>query len=147
MVESVDVAAVAGELRIGVGLLIRQLRKLQLDDDLATPELAALARLDRGGSMSAAELARLERISPQSMGATLAKLEARGLVERTADEHDRRRIILSITAAGRSIFVARRSARDVIIERALASELNEHELRQLQAAVPYLERLARRLGA
>ena len=97
--------------------------------------------------MSAAELARLERISPQSMGATLAKLEARGLVERMADDHDRRRIILSITAAGRSIFVARRSARDVIIEQALASELNEHELRQLQAAVPYLERLARRLGA
>ena len=31
------------------------------------------------------ELAKLEQISPQSMGATLASLEARGLVQRRPD--------------------------------------------------------------
>src|ERR1700759_1111127 len=92
--------ALASELRVGVGLLLRPLRQAPTGDDLTLPEGSALARLDRYGPSTASELAKREQISPQSMGATTAALEARGLVERTADPDDGRRPILSPTGAG-----------------------------------------------
>ena len=49
---------------------------------------------------ASAELARLEQITPQAMGNILSGLESRGLVERGADPHDGRRIIMSLTDAG-----------------------------------------------
>ena len=49
------------------------------------PETSALARLDCHGPAASSELARSEQISPQSMGATLSALEARGLVTRDPD--------------------------------------------------------------
>src|ERR1022692_1890404 len=82
MSRDTDVHQVAGALQVAVGLLRRQLRQTQADGELTVPETAALARLDRGGPATASELARLEQISPQSMGATLAALEARGQLQR-----------------------------------------------------------------
>jgi DNA-binding MarR family transcriptional regulator len=56
------------------------------------PETSALARLDRNGAATSSELARVEQISPQSMGATMSALEARGLVARDPDARDGRRV-------------------------------------------------------
>src|ERR1700760_5095416 len=77
--------ALAGELRIGVGLLLRRLRQAPTEDDLTLPEASALARLDRYGPATASELAKREQISPQSMGASTAALEGRGRVSRRVD--------------------------------------------------------------
>src|SRR5215467_1110523 len=80
-----DVADVAAALRDSIGLLRRRLRQVKAergDGGITLPESAALVRLDRGGPASSSVLARQEQISPQSMGATLASLEARGLVGR-----------------------------------------------------------------
>jgi DNA-binding MarR family transcriptional regulator len=76
---------VAAALRVSIGLLLRRLRQVQVEGELTLPESSALARLDRGGPTTPARWPRLEQISPQSMGATLAALEARGLVERRPD--------------------------------------------------------------
>ena len=78
--EDLDTDQVAATLRLSIGLLLRRLRQIPTGDELTLSESAALARLDRGGPATSAALARLEQISPQSMGATLASLESRGLV-------------------------------------------------------------------
>ena len=100
MSQESDVDEVAGALRVSIGLFVRQLRQVQAEGELTLPETSALARLDRGGPTTSAALARLEQISPQSMGATLAGLEARGLVERGSDPEDGRRVVISLTEAG-----------------------------------------------
>ena len=102
---------VARALLLCVGLLRRRLRQVPVTGALTFPETAALGRLDRGGPAAAADLARQEQISPQSMGATLGELEARGLVKRQPDPTDGRRILLSISAAGRRELNRRRNAR------------------------------------
>ncbi len=140
--EVADVTEVAAALALSLGLLRRRLRQLQLDGDLTFPETAALARLDRGGPTTSAALARLEQISPQSMGTTLAALEARGLVARAADPQDGRRVILSLTDAGAERLRNRRHAKVERLARALSSELSRAELEQLMAAAPLIERLA-----
>src|SRR6201990_1550008 len=91
---------VAAALRVSIGLLLRQMRQVRVAGELTLSETSALARLDRGGPATSSALAKLEQISPQSMGATLAALEARQLVERFADPDDGRRILLELTATG-----------------------------------------------
>jgi DNA-binding MarR family transcriptional regulator len=137
-----DVLELAGALRVSLGLLVRRLRQVQAGDDLTMPETAALARLDRGGPATAAALAKAEQISPQSMGATLAALEARGLVARRPDPGDGRRILLSVTGAGREALRTRRNVKTERLARALSSGFTRTELKQLTAAAPLIERLA-----
>jgi DNA-binding MarR family transcriptional regulator len=98
--------------------------------------------LDRGGPATAAALARLEQISPQSMGATLAALETRGMVTRAPDPEDGRRVILSITELGLRVLRDRRNARTERLAQALSSGFTRAELEQLMAVAPLLERLA-----
>ena len=134
--------ALAGELRTGVGLLLRRLRQVPAADELALPEASALARLDRYGPATSSELAKREQISPQSMGATIAALEARGLVGRTADPDDGRRQILSPTEAGLATLRSRRDAKTQAMAAALDAEFSAEELERLRAAAPLFERLA-----
>jgi len=138
----VEFNAIAETLRESVGLLLRRLRQLPADGELTLPESAALTRLDRGGPTTASALARLERISPQSIGATLAALEARGLVKRRSDPKDGRRVVLSVTDAGHKTMRNRRNARTEHLARALSSGFTRAELDLLTAAAPLLERLA-----
>jgi DNA-binding MarR family transcriptional regulator len=132
----------AATLRLSIGLLLRRLRQIPTDDELTLPESAALARLDRGGPATAAELARAEQISPQSMGATLAALEGRGLIARAPDPGDGRRMILSVSEPGLQLLRDRRNRRTEQLAQALSNGFTTTELEQLAAAAPLLERLA-----
>jgi DNA-binding MarR family transcriptional regulator len=142
MTQDPDVTDVARALRASIGLLLRRLRQVQAEGELTLPESAALTRLDRGGPSTASALARLEQISPQSMGATLSALEARGLAERRPDPGDGRRVLLSVTSAGRQVLQSKRNARTEQLAKALAAGFTPSEVRQLEAAAPLLERLA-----
>ncbi|HEX6509622.1 MAG TPA: MarR family transcriptional regulator [Chloroflexota bacterium] len=137
-----DIDQIAGALRVSIGLLLRRLRQVQAEGELTLPESSALARLERGGPTTASALARLEQISPQSMGATLAALEERRLVERRPDPEDGRRAVISVTEAGHEALRNRRNARTELLAQALATGFTRAELEQLMAATPLLERLA-----
>ena len=144
-IQDQDVTEVAGALRASIGLLLRRLRQVQAEGELTLPESAALTRLNRGGPSTASALARLEQISPQSMGATLGALEARGLVERRPDPGDGRRVLLAVTGAGLQVLQSKRNARTERLAKALAAGFTPSEVRQLEAAAPLLERLAQNI--
>jgi DNA-binding MarR family transcriptional regulator len=137
-----DVDQVAAALRLSVGLLLRRLRQVKVEGELTLSESAALARLDRGGPTTASALAKLEQISPQSMGATLAALEQRGLIERRADPLDGRRVVLSASESGLRVLRDRRSARVEKLAQALSRGFSRSELDELMAVTPLIERLA-----
>jgi DNA-binding MarR family transcriptional regulator len=127
---------------VSIGLLLRRLRQVQAEGELTLPESSALARLDRGGPATPTALAKLEQISPQSMGATLGALEARGLVERRPDPEDGRQVVISATEAGLQALRNRRTARTEHLAQALSTGFTRSELEQLMAVAPLLERLA-----
>ena len=137
-----DVRDVAAALRVSIGLLLRRMRQARVEGELTVPETAALTRLDRSGHATSSALAKLEQISPQSMGATLGALEARGLVSRGPDAQDGRRVVLSVTEAGRQVLRNKRDARTEQLAQALSAGFTGAELSQLMAAAPLLERLA-----
>jgi DNA-binding MarR family transcriptional regulator len=140
-----DVTEVAAALRVAVGTVMRKLKQTQAPGELTPAEYTALSLLDRGGPATSSELAKLDRISPQSMGATLAALEQRGLIARDRDPGDGRRIVLSVTDAGRRVVNDRRGARTELIAAALRDGFTDSELAQLLAVAPLLERLAEQL--
>jgi DNA-binding MarR family transcriptional regulator len=140
--QDLDVRDVAATLRVTIGLLLRRMRQVQVAGGVTVPETSALARLDRCGPATSSTLARLEQISPQSMGATLSSLEGRGLIERHPDAQDGRRVVLSLTEAGHKVLRDKRDARTEMLAQALADRFTPDEIGQLVAVVPLLERLA-----
>jgi DNA-binding MarR family transcriptional regulator len=140
-----DVTEVAGALRVAVGLVVRKLRQAPYPDELSVAEGSALSRLERAGPATSSDLARVDRISPQSMGVTVAALLDRGLIERNRDPQDGRRIVLSVTEAGRSTLRDKRGARTEHIAAALRDGFSADDLSQLERAAALLERLAERL--
>src|SRR6187402_1589956 len=99
-------AALATELAALIGKLKRRLREKANAGDFTLSQLSALGRLDRQGPATVTALARAEGMRPQSMGATVAVLEAAGLVRGTPDPADGRRTILYLTPACREIIRA-----------------------------------------
>jgi DNA-binding MarR family transcriptional regulator len=132
------------EIRGTLGKLYRRIRQTKQIGDLTLPESSALSQLQRSGPATAAALAKLEQISPQSISVTVASLEAKGLIQRSADPADGRRAILSVTSAGDATVHARRSARDQHFTRAL-SALTAAERAQLLQVLPVLEKLVEEL--
>src|SRR3954451_2547797 len=92
-VELVDDTAAA--LLASISRLTRQLRHRSSGGDLSVSEAAVLARLAADSPSTAADLARAEQIRPQSMGTIVMALEARGLVKRSKDRGDARRVLLA----------------------------------------------------
>lgn len=142
---SPNVDELSTSLYSAISVIVRRLRQTAAPDEPTLPERSALARLDRLGPATAADLARIEQISPQAMGITLAALEERGLVERRRDETDRRRSVTTVTEAGQEMLRLKRSTRARVIAAGLASEFTEAELRTLAAAAPLIQRLAEKI--
>jgi DNA-binding MarR family transcriptional regulator len=134
----------AAEIRGTLASLYRRIRQTKQIGELTMPESSALSRLRQSGPTTAATLAKLEQISPQSIGVTVAALEAKGLIRRSADPADGRRVILSLTSIGDATVEARRAARDQQFTRAL-SALSADERAQLHRVMPLLDRLTEEL--
>lgn len=103
-------------------------------------ESAVLARLEREGPATTAELARAEGMRPQSMSTAIAGLEERGLIERKPHPSDGRQVHIALTDNGAAV---RRSTKD--LKRAWLAQatvqLDEGERQILARAGDILKRL------
>ncbi|MYU05862.1 MarR family transcriptional regulator [Streptomyces sp. SID8366] len=143
MSDDLDPEAVASDLLGSIGVLVRRVRQVPVEGGLTLPERGALAQLDRSGPTTSSALARDAQITAQSMGATLGALQARGLVERRRDPDDGRRVVLTVTDAGRQALRDKRNARAELLAGALTGgAFTPAELERLAAAAPLLRRLA-----
>jgi DNA-binding MarR family transcriptional regulator len=139
--DSARLEATVTELALAVGQLLRRVRAESNRDGLSWSQTAALARLQAAGAMTTADLARLEQVKPQSMGATLAELEREGLVERTAHPTDGRQVLFALTNAGLEARRKRSAAKHSWLLAAVA-ELDPEEQQTLADAAALLSRLA-----
>jgi DNA-binding MarR family transcriptional regulator len=137
-----EVRVTAARLRVSLSAFRRRVHEAAMESDLSAPQLTALSRIDRLGPVTTAELARREQITPQAMGVTVASLEQRGLVARSADASDGRRSILSLTPSGRDAVHSGRSAASDKIAAALAESFTPGEIAVLDTAAPLIERLS-----
>lgn len=131
----------AEELQLALGLLVRQMRAAA-GGGITLSQMSVLKRLDRLGPHTASELARAEKIRPQSVIATVNALEAEGLVVRTPHPTDGRRLPISLTPEGRALVSERREAGHGRLAELIAERLSPSEQRMVAEVVPLLRRLA-----
>lgn len=136
-----DPAAIADELQFVVGALVRQARAVSPPREVTLSQLSVLKRLDREGPHSVADVARLDKITHQSVAASVASLVERGLLQRAPDPHDQRRRLLVITEDGRKLLAERREAGHDHLTDAIADRLSDAERADLSRALVLLRRL------
>ena len=107
----------------------------------ATPrsELSVLAWLNDDGPMTPSALARVHRVRPQSMGQTLDALERRRWIKRSPHPDDRRQVLVTLQAAGRTTLEKKRRVRQAWLEGEIG-KLTRNERRTLSAALDLLDR-------
>jgi DNA-binding MarR family transcriptional regulator len=130
------------ELHDVIGKLRRRLREQAHSSDLPPSQMSVLRRLERGGPATVSALARAAGMRSQSMGATVAALQAAGHVVGAPDPEDGRQTLLSLTPACRKWLKEGRAARQDWLLRALQAELAPREQQQLAQAIGLLQRLA-----
>ncbi|MFJ9076327.1 MarR family winged helix-turn-helix transcriptional regulator [Streptomyces sp. NPDC102278] len=131
----------AEELQLALGMLVRQTRAAA-GGGVSLSQMSVLKRLDRLGPCTASELARAEKIRPQSVIATVNSLQADGLVVRTPHPTDGRRLPISLTPEGRALVRERREAGHGRLAELITERLSDAEQRMLADVVPLLRRLA-----
>jgi len=131
-------------LRIALGRIARQVDRQVSGDGMTRSQLSVLATIARHGPLGLGELADIEGLNPTMLSRVLGKLEASGLVSRTASEADRRAVQVQTTAAGRALQQRLRRQRSQLFAARL-SGLPGEQLTNLLAALPALETLAEHL--
>lgn len=123
-----------------LGVVIRRARAASGALGLSLTESAVIGQLSRTGPATSAELARAASMRPQSMGATVAALEQQGLIARTPDPADGRRMLVALTPKGVAIRKSTRDAKRTWLVDAI-SRLDRHDQQALFAAGQILARL------
>src|SRR5580698_6062188 len=142
VLEAPDISETAvAELSMAIGKLVRRLRAEANPGELSWSQLTTLARLDKAGAMTTADLARAEFVKPQSMGTTLADLEQAGLVQRRPHPTDGRQVLFALTAEGMEARRQRNIAKREWLQAAMA-KLDPAEQQTLMAAAALIKRLA-----
>ncbi|WP_448101285.1 MarR family winged helix-turn-helix transcriptional regulator [Luteibacter jiangsuensis] len=139
---SPSAAALAAELRISLGKLVRRVREQAHPGDFTSAQKSVLLRLDRDGPATVSALARAESVRPQSMRITVAGLEAMKAISGKPDPNDGRQTLVDLTPAFRKTLRESRAAKEDWLVRALQAQLSPKEQDELAAAVKLLERLA-----
>ena len=137
--EHTDVMAVADQLRPTLLRLGRELRREQIAG-VSPQQVGLLVSIKYAPGTTVGELAEAERVSAAAMSKRISRLERDGLVDRTPDESDRRRVGLTLTAEGQRTLRRVRSRRTAWLASRLDG-LDPAELDALAAAVDPLARL------
>ncbi|MFI0351647.1 MarR family winged helix-turn-helix transcriptional regulator [Actinomadura sp. 9N407] len=139
----------AEDLRISIARLSRRLRTLRapgpggaVAGPLSLTQFAALAAIERNGSMTPRELADHEKVQPPSMTRVIAFLEEHGLVARSPHPTDGRQVVLSATEAGRTLLGEERRKKEAWLSQRLG-ELTPEEREILRRAAPILDKISR----
>ncbi|HEY5030396.1 MAG TPA: MarR family transcriptional regulator [Candidatus Angelobacter sp.] len=140
MAKMTDVEALADRLHSAAIHLLRQVRVQDAGAGLAPARLSALSVLVFGGAMSLNELARAEQVRPPTMSRIVDALEAAGLARRTANQQDRRAVVIQATEKGAAILWQGRKRRVKFLARHL-SRLSDAERKQIENAVKAIQKV------
>jgi DNA-binding MarR family transcriptional regulator len=136
----------AARLRAVLGRLSRRLRPTPTarDAGMTPTRISVLLTVVRKGQIGLSDLATVEAINPTQLSRAVAQLLEAGLVERSADQGDRRAAWVKPTPAGKRLAERIRRERTDALNVALEG-LTEHERERILRALDALEQLAEHL--
>jgi DNA-binding MarR family transcriptional regulator len=112
-------------------------RKLHADFDITTPQMICIYELSRNNGITLSQLSMAVNIGASTVNGIVDRLELKGLLTRQRSAKDRRKVLLSLTEAGREITLRAPS----LLQDRLSNSLQElPELEQITIAMS-LERV------
>jgi DNA-binding MarR family transcriptional regulator len=136
-----DPLAVANELRSVLVSLIRELRHETERFGVTDRQVTLLRYIRNHSALTFRELAAKDGISGPALSGHIDRLEIAGLVVRTRDESDRRRVRLAVTEEGARLLRRVQARRTSWLTDRL-SQLEPEELNAVYAALQPLGRLS-----
>ena len=137
---TVDPLTLANRLRPVLLKLNRDLRREIHSLGVTAGQVALLVQIGRQPGIGVRELAARERMSPAGMSGHVDRLVQAGLVSRTADPVDRRRVGLTLTAEGQRVRRAVKSRRTAWLASRLRA-LSPEQLDAIDSAIEPLQEL------
>ncbi|MBC6108961.1 MarR family winged helix-turn-helix transcriptional regulator [Pedobacter fastidiosus] len=136
-----DSQQLASALRPVLTRLVRKMRKLSpINTVLSQTERSVLVLLESQKYLSA-ELAVIEKITPQSMGQVLNHLDALNLIEKSISESDKRKIYISISSTGLEMIKQVRHEREEWLAMAIDHACTDQDKKALNNAIVALAKL------
>lgn len=128
------------DLRRAIVRTARRLHRESPRDDVTQGQYSVLRAL-QAGPATPGRLAEQETVRPPAMTRTVASLDRLGLVGRSADVRDGRRVLVSLTDEGRELLAEVRRLRTEWLSTLLA-DTSAEEREALAAAARILHRLS-----
>ena len=123
--------------------LSRRLRREAQSDDRSWTRLQLLGAIERAGDTATPTmLGELESIRSSNLAAALRELDADGLIARTPDAEDRRKVRLRLTGTGRKVLHENIARREQWLADAIEQALTKQERALLFKAGELLDRVA-----
>jgi DNA-binding MarR family transcriptional regulator len=135
-------AQVALRIRESITKVNRRLRQTRPLGDMTIAQISAMLSLETAGAMTPRELAEAERVQPPTITRIIARLEERGLIQRTPHPTDGRQVILAPSPAGRQLLAEYQRVRDEWLAQRV-SGLSVEERNILHRAAEILTRIAK----
>jgi DNA-binding MarR family transcriptional regulator len=139
-----DTAQLAVRLSVAVTRLRSRLREEagMTSSGFTVSQLAILQRILDEGPMTAAALAAAEHVSQQSISQGVATLKEAGLVAGQRDVTDGRKVVISLTPAGRDMFESLLASRKAWLVQAIDVIVTPEHRADLETSIALLEALA-----
>jgi DNA-binding MarR family transcriptional regulator len=110
------------------------------------PQRLVLRLVGQMPGKTASDIATMLGKHPSTLTGVLARLEGRGLLLRTVDEHDRRRARFTLTTAGKKVDRERRGTVEAAVRRAMG-RASPNEMTGMARTVGFLVEELERVGA
>ena len=132
----------ATRLRSEMYRLVKVLRKETRNDELLSlTERSTLALVYQYTEILPGELALLEKVTTQAMSQIINHLLELGLIIKTPSEADRRKVIVTLTDAGKKLVRQRQAEKQEWLNRRIAETLSAKEKQTLAEAIHILTKL------
>jgi len=132
----------ASNLRVVISRLVKIIRsEVKQDQLLSLTERSTLSLVYQYTAMLPSELASLEKVTNQSMSQVINKLLRLGFINKTASTADRRKIIVSITAAGKKFVEKKRQDSQEWLAKSIREKTTQKEKDVLSKAITVLTKL------
>jgi len=133
---------IAANLRVAISRLVKILRSETRGDDLLSlTARSTLVLIYQSTGTLPSELALIEKVTNQSMSQIINKLLGLGLIKKTSSKADKRKVIITISIAGKKFVAAKRHEKQEWLARAINEKTTQKEKEVLTNAIKILTKL------
>ena len=133
---------IAADLRVVISRLVKILRSEIKDDGLLSlTERSTLGLIHQHSGVLPSELAVMEKVTNQSMSQIINKLLKLGYIKRTPSRDDKRKVIITIAAAGKKRVDIKRHKTQEWLAKSISEKTTQKEKETLANAIKVLTKL------